>query len=132
MGISNVVENDRFAQHVGIKLLDVSKGSARAEMEIKARHLNGLGMVHGGAIFTLADLAFAAAANSHDVDALAINISITYFKATRKGKLFAEARELSLNRKLGTYLIEITDDVGDRIASFQGTAYRKTPKKNCS
>jgi acyl-CoA thioesterase len=128
MSIDNVVGNDKFAKHVGIKLLDISKGSARAEMEITDQHLNGLDMVHGAAIFTLADLAFAAAANSHDVDAVAINVTITYFKATRKGKLFAEAREISLNRKLSTYLIEVTDDAGDKVAAFQGTAYRKNAK----
>ncbi len=63
--ISTAVDNDRFAEHTGIELVEVSKGYARAEMKVEEKHLNGLGLAHGGAIFTLADLAFAAACNSH-------------------------------------------------------------------
>lgn len=122
-------ENDRFARHIGIKLTAVERGYARAEMILSDSHLNGLDTAHGGAIFTLADLAFAAAANSYGVDAMAVNISISYFKAVRSGKLTAEARELSLNRKLATYAVSVTDDTGQTVAAFQGTAYRKTTDK---
>ncbi len=126
--IKAFADRDKFANHVGIKLLKASEGSASAELELCEHHFNGLGLAHGGAIFSLADLVFAAAANSHGIDAVAININISYFKAVKKGKLFAEAKEISLNRKLGTYSISITDETGDTVASFQGTAYRKTPK----
>jgi acyl-CoA thioesterase len=60
--------------------------------------------------------------------AVAINASISYLKAARKGTLFAEAKEVSLNPKLATYTIDVTDDSGDRIAVFQGTVYRKKDK----
>ncbi len=52
---------DKFAQHCGVELLEVSEGRARAKMEITEHHLNGVNITHGAAIFTLADLAFAAA-----------------------------------------------------------------------
>jgi len=47
-------KNDRFAEHNGIELLDIAPGYAKAKMEVKDRHLNGVDVVHGGAIFTLA------------------------------------------------------------------------------
>ncbi len=121
-------KGDHFAEHVGIELLDISPGKAKARMDIKKEHLNGLDIVHGGAIFTLADLAFAAAANSHGTVAIAININVSYMKATSEGTLYAEATETSLNPKLGTYSVSITSEEGDLIATFQGMAYRKKDK----
>jgi len=63
--IKRCLKNDRFAERTNVELLTVSPGYATAKMVLHPHHLNGLGSVQGGAIFTLADYAFAAAANSH-------------------------------------------------------------------
>ena len=118
-------ENDKFAEHVGIELLEVSVGKAKAKMEIKEHHLNGIKTVHGAAIFTLADLVFAVASNSHGTVAMGINVSISYLKAVKAGTLFAEAKEVSLNPKLATYDINVVDDGNNLVATFQGMVYRK-------
>jgi acyl-CoA thioesterase len=118
-------KNDRFAQHSGIELLEISPGRAKARMAITDSHLNGVNVVHGGAIFTLADLVFAAASNSHGTVAVAINASIWFVKAARGGTLYAEATEVSRNPKLATYSIKVTDDAGEVVASFEGMVYRK-------
>lgn len=117
--------NDKFAKHAGIELLEMAPGYAKIKMEIKDCHFNGVKTVHGGAIFTLADFAFAVASNSHGRVAVGINASISYMKAATAGTLYAEAREVSLNHKLGTYIVEIKDDEGALAAVFQGTVYRK-------
>ncbi len=122
-------EGDHFAKHVGIELLTVTPGCATARLQIQPHHLNGVDIVQGGAIFTLADLAFAAAANSHGPVAVAINVNITFIKAARSGTLLAEAREAGLNPKLGTYIVEVKDESGAVVALFQGLAYRKTEAK---
>ncbi|MGD8893419.1 MAG: PaaI family thioesterase [Desulfobacterales bacterium] len=126
--VKNFFKNDTFAEHVGIELLEVSKGRAKAKMEIKDHHLNGVNIAHGGAIFSLADLAFAVASNSHKTIALAINASISFLKAVSGGTLVAEAKEVSLNPKLATYEIRVTDETDDVVAIFQGTVYRKKDK----
>lgn len=118
-------KNDKFADYVGIELLEVSPGGAKARMEIKAHHLNGINTVHGAAIFTLADLVFAVASNSHGTIAMGINVSISYLKAIQEGVLYAVAREVSKNPKLATYQIQVTDAGGDLVAIFQGMVYRK-------
>jgi acyl-CoA thioesterase len=123
--IKKFVDNDRFARYLGIKMLACSQGSAKARMEIKDHHLNSAGTVHGGAIFALADAVFSAASNSHGTLAMAINVGISFFKAIKNGTLTAEASEVSLNPKLATYLVNVTDDDGNDIALFQGTVYRK-------
>jgi acyl-CoA thioesterase len=119
------LDNDQFARRCDIELLSVSPGCATARMTLHPHHLNGLGTVQGGAIFTLADFAFAAASNSHGTVAVAVNASITFMKPGGTGALWAEARELSKNPKIGTYSVEIKDDQGDLVAHFQGLAYRK-------
>ena len=123
--IKNFLKKDQFAKHNAIELQDVSKGSAKAVMTIQPEHLNGVGIVHGGAIFTLADFAFAAASNSHGTVAVAINANISFVKAATGGTLTAEAKEVSINPKIATYTVQVTDDAGDLVASFQGMVYRK-------
>ncbi len=119
------IANDLLAKHLGIEVLEYSEGKARARMEITSHHLNRAGILHGGATFALADTAFAVASNSHGTLAVAINASISLFKAVRSGVIFAEAEEVSINPKLATYLIKVEDEKGDAIALFQGTVYRK-------
>lgn len=118
-------KNDRFAQHSGIELTEIAEGRAKARMTIRDSHLNGVNLVHGGAIFTLADLVFAAASNSHGTVAVAINASIWFVKAATQGTLYAEAAEVSRNPKLATYSIRVTDDAGEIVALFEGMVYRK-------
>ena len=79
--------NDAWAQEAGIELMEVSDGRAKVRMRIAGWHLNSHGTVHGGAIFTLADTAFALASNSHGVPAAAINAHISYVKAATTGTL---------------------------------------------
>ncbi|KPA15406.1 thioesterase, partial [Candidatus Magnetomorum sp. HK-1] len=117
------LKNDQFARHNGIEMIDVSTGYAHVKMDIKPFHLNGVGIVHGGAIFTLADFAFAIAANSHEQVAVAINASISFVKAVKDGTVYAEAKELSINHKLGVYKVDVFNSEKELLASFQGMAY---------
>jgi acyl-CoA thioesterase len=116
---------DRFAALVGIELIEAGGGRATARLTLKDHHLNGLGIVHGGALFTLADLAFAAAVNSRGRAAVAIHCTISYLKAAQGAFLTAEAQEVSCGPKIASYLIRITDASGELISLFEGLAYRK-------
>ena len=128
MDIKEFFRRDQFAAHCGIELLEVSPGGAKVKMEVEEHHLNGLRTVHGGAIFTLADFAFAVACNSHGAVAVALNVNITFVKAAGPGTLYADAREVAISPKIGTYDILVTDEEGGLIATFQGLAYRKKEK----
>src|SRR5665647_289328 len=118
-------KKDNFAANSGIELLEVSPGYAKARMDIGEKHLNALKTVQGGALFTLADLAFAAASNAYGTATVAINVNISFVKAATKGTLIAEAKETSISPKIATYNVNITDDDGDIVAIFQGMGYRK-------
>jgi len=123
--IKEFFKMDKFAEYIDVELLEVSEGYAKAKMDIHEHHLNGVGIVQGGAIFTLADFAFAAASNSHGTVAIAINANISFVTSTTSETLYAQARENSKNPKIATYTVDITDEEGNAIAIFQGMAYRK-------
>jgi acyl-CoA thioesterase len=127
--IRKFFENDRFATYAGIKVVDISPGRAMTKMKVEDRHLNGIGTVHGGALFTLADFTFALAANSYGRVTVAINANISYLKAVKTGTLIAEARELSKSSRISNYTVKIKEAEGEElVAVFQGMAYRKKAK----
>ena len=118
-------ENDRFATSSGIEILEIRKGFCKTMLRIKSRHLNAANVVQGGAIFTLADLAFAVASNSHGMLSLAVNANISFIKGKSSGVLYAIAEEICEPGKLGVYNVMVTDENDDVIACFNGTVYRK-------
>lgn len=119
------IQKDRFAKHVGTKLIEVKPGYARVMMEITENHLNGVDMVQGGAIFALADYAFAAACNSSGMLTVGINVNISYVKSPRGKVLMAIAKEISSGRKICNVHIDVLDENEDLIAVVQATGYRK-------
>lgn len=128
--VRSMMSMDRFAAHAGITLEHVEPGYARARLRVGPDHLNGVGIVQGGAIFTLADFAFGAAANSSGSVAVAIDVSISFLKAVTGGELLAEAREESASGRIGTSLVRVTDENGTLVAIFKGSAYRKKHGEN--
>ena len=124
-GVAAFFERDRFARENGVRIVEVRIGFARTEMTVEPRHLNSVGIVQGGALFTLADLAFALACNSHGVLAVGCQADVTWFKAVRSGRLTAAADEISRTRRLSTCLIRVTDEDQELVALFKGVAYIK-------
>jgi acyl-CoA thioesterase len=118
-------ETDRFAATSGMRIVEQGHGYARTELAVEQRHLNSVGTVQGGAIFTLADLAFAMACNSAGHVAVAVNTNLSFLRPTRSGTLCAEATEVSRSRRISTCTVRVTNDAGELVALFQGTAFIK-------
>ena len=118
------VDNDRFARHNGIRLVEASLGRAVVEMDVQEFHLNGAHVVHGGALFTLTDFAFAIACNMQGRLSLAVNVTMNFVKAVTGGRLRAVCEEVA-DGKLATYRAIVSDESGDVVAIFQGLAFRK-------
>ncbi len=116
--------NDRLIGLLGAEVRDVSAGYARVGLAVEDKHLNAAEVCHGGVLFTLADLAFALASNSHGQMALALEVSFSFLKAAQAGDdIEAVAREIHLGRRTATYLVEVVRG-GDRVALMKGTVYR--------
>jgi acyl-CoA thioesterase len=124
--VKRITSNDRFARMTGIKIDEVRPGYARVSMKVEDLHLNSVDITHGGAVFTLADTAFALASNSHGRVALALNMSINFVKATGLGSLLtATATEDKLTNRTGLYRLMVEDETGDLVAVAEGLVYRK-------
>jgi acyl-CoA thioesterase len=123
--IRHLFENDQFATSNGMRLVELRRGFAKTSLEVEKRHLNSIGTVQGGAIFTLADFAFGAAVKTGGKIAPAISTHLSFLQPTRSGMLYAEATEISRSRKLSVCTVRVTNDAGELVALFQGTAYIK-------
>ncbi|HBV86507.1 PaaI family thioesterase [Desulfosporosinus sp.] len=123
-----LMKNDRFAAFTGIELLEVEPGYAVAKIDISEKHLNGVDIIQGGVIFTLADFAFAAAANASGQITVAINANISYYQASNGKVLLAEAKEKSVSRKIVNYNVEVLNEHRDLIAQLSITGYKKNKK----
>lgn len=118
--------NDRYAALTGVEIMEVKEGYCKAQLKITDKHLNAANVVQGGAIFTLADLAFAVASNSRGQLALAVNVNITFLKGVSGGTLYAIATEFDDPKKLGAYDVSVTNEKGEMVARFNGLVYRKS------
>lgn len=116
---------DRFARSIGAQLTEVREGYSCAELTVEERHLNGAGVCQGGVIYTLADLAFAAVANSRGILTLGISNNITFVKSAQLGdQIKAECIEQVNHHKLPYCDIKVSNAQGETLAIMTGLAYR--------
>lgn len=112
---------DRASRELGITVETRGPGSARARMQVTDLMINGLGVCHGGYIFTLADSAFAFACNGYDRVAFAASAAIEFVRPARAGDLLvAEARECHRGKRSGVYDVVVRDEEGRLVALFRG------------
>lgn len=123
--VSHMMQEDAFSQWLGIEVLEVAEGYSKIQMKLRGQMLNGLGVIHGGIAFALADSAFAFACNNRNNLSVALDTSITFTRATMPGDvLVAEAKELHNGRSTGLYLITVTNQHNQQVALFKGTCFR--------
>lgn len=119
-------KNDNFAAANDVVLEEVRPGYARAKMTVTQKHLNAGGRTQGGALFTLADLATAAAANAHGKISFSTSANISYFIGSGPGEtLTAEAFELYIHPRMTFYRCDVTNEKGQLIAQMTSQLYRK-------
>jgi acyl-CoA thioesterase len=106
---------------LGMELVSCEPGRAVIRMEVKALHLNGHQICHGGFIFTLADSTFAFACNSYNKAAVAAGCSIEFLKPGQLGDvLTCEGVEQTLSGRHGIYDMKVSNQRGEVIALFRG------------
>lgn len=115
---------DRFAAASGARLVEITPGAAVAVLDVTSAHLNAGGVCQGGAIFTLADLVFAALVNQGENLTFAINSTIYYHVSARVGDtLRAEGHVSCAHHRIPSAEVVVTNQDGVRIATFTGQAY---------
>lgn len=117
--------NDLFSQWMGIIITDLKPGSCTLQAKIQPSMLNGFGICHGGITFSLADSAFAFASNSHGIQSVSIETSISHTKAVKAEDIItAVAIEKNLTSRLGIYEVILTNQNDEIVALFKGTVFR--------
>lgn len=120
------LNNDPFPRHLGVELLELRPGYARVGMRVAGYMANIHGLTHGGAVFTLADVALGNACNAWGDDEVAMNATIYYLRPSRPGEyLTATASAENMTRKTGLYRITVVNESGQQVALFDGLVYRK-------
>lgn len=117
-------KHDQFRELLGVKVVEVKEGYAKLTMQVVKDHLNFAGSTHGGAVFALADCAFAEAVNYGEKRAVAIQVSINYIKPSAEGDtLIAEATVVSEGKTFSLCNINVNKE-GKPVALFTGLAYK--------
>ncbi|WP_165251817.1 PaaI family thioesterase [Adlercreutzia sp. ZJ304] len=116
--------NDRFAsERCGCEIVEGWMGHGVCEMEITPEHLNAGGSVMGGAIFTLADYAFAVASMCGRDASVSLSSNIEFMKSSKGKRLIATCDVDKSGRKVGFYTTDVKDDLGEKIAKIVTTCY---------
>ena len=119
-------KGDVFAKNSGARIVEVREGYAIAEMTVTEEHLNAGGVCQGGALFTLADLAFAAISNSRGKLTFGLENTIAFLRSAVVGdRLVAEATETLNHHKIPYCEIKVRNQNGDLVCVMTGIAYRK-------
>jgi len=113
--------NCGFSRHLGMRIVDAGPDFAVVEMPLGAQHLNGHAICHGGAIFALADTAFAHACNSDNIITVAQQCQVNFLQPGRGGDtLTATATARTNEGRTGLYDIRVANQDGGVIAEFRG------------
>lgn len=124
--VKKLFADDRFATENGAVVEEIGDHYAKCSMRIEAKHKNAMGAVMGGVYFTLADFAFAVAANWQEIGTVSLNSTISYLGAARGEVLIAESHCVKSGRTTSYYVTDVRDDTGALVASVTTTGYRKS------
>jgi len=123
--VNAMVARDAFSQWLGIEVRDIAPHRSTCRLTVRDEMVNGFGVTHGGIAFSLADSAFAFACNTHGTVTVSIENSVTYPAPIHVGDvLTAVAKEDAASDRLGYYSAEVTNQRGEVVALFRGTAFK--------
>jgi acyl-CoA thioesterase len=119
------IRDDPFCEFLGIELVSLGPGEARTTLTVTEDCLNFHGTPHGGALYSLADAAFAAASNAAGRTSVALETNMSYLATVDAGEtITATATETHAGGRTAAYEITVTDGADSRIATFRGRVYR--------
>ncbi len=123
--VDKMYDNDSFSKWLGIERVEDGVGKSILRMTVRKKMLNGFDIAHGGITYSLADSALAFASNSHGIQSVSIETSISHTKPVKAGDvLTAVAIEKNLSSKIGVYEVVVTNQNSETVALFKGTVYR--------
>lgn len=123
--VNGMLAKDAFSEWLGIEVLEIAPRRSTVQMQVRPEMVNGLGVSHGGIVYSLADSALAFACNTHGRVTVAIENSISYPQPVAVADvLTAVAEEESSTKSLGFYRVVVRNQNETIVATFRGTVYK--------
>ena len=111
--------NSPYFKHLGMELLEAEDGHAKVTMKIKAYHENMQGVIHGGAIASLADQAAMRAVQTRlipDQIGKTIQMDMHYLAPARGKHLIGEGFVQKMGKRVAFSDGEVKDEKGKMVA----------------
>ena len=122
--MENNTERDKFARSIGVQVIEALPERVVCKLDINENHLNGLGLVNGGVLFTIADYAMAVAANANGSSTVTLNSSIDFIKSASSGTIVAVATPVKTGRTISRYRVEVRlEENSELLAVLSATSF---------
>lgn len=122
--VAGMLARDAFTRWLGAEVVEVAPRRSVVRLAVRDDMVNGFGTCHGGVTFALADSAFAFACNGHGSVSVALDCSVSYPNPARPGDVLTAVAEAEAEpRRVGFYRVAVTNQRGELVALFRGTAY---------
>lgn len=109
-----------FADYCGIEEASLSDGQTRLRLIVGPQHGNNLGIVHGGLICTLLDVAMGTAARCHiGRPVMTLDMQASFLSPGR-GVLIGEGRVVRAGRSIVFCEADVREEGGDLVAKSSG------------
>lgn len=123
--MKNKIKKDPYAQFLGIEWIEIKEGYASLKLVIRPEMINFLGYLHGGLVFSVADIVFSAASNMDFSPSLALDVAGNFLNTAKVGdQIEAKAMQIHTTKRTGLYKMEVTC-CEKLLAQFNGTVFRK-------
>lgn len=119
--------DDPFCDALDITFDEIGDSAATVRMPVTERHLNFAGVLHGGAVFTLADAAAGAALSSRvgTDGSIALEANVSFLEAVDAGETVVATAEVSHeSRKTAELTVTVETEAGARVASYRARGYK--------
>jgi acyl-CoA thioesterase len=129
--VDGMLARDAFSRWLGLELVELRPGSCTCRLTVRGDMVNGLGVTHGGVIYSLADSALAFACNASGQVTVSIENAIRYPAPVKAGDVLTAVVEAGGgSRRLEYYNGRITNQEGTVVGLFTGTVYRTERRHN--
>ena len=98
---------DAFSVSSGMQLTELREGYAKAELTIDEDSMNYMGTMHGGLLYTMADVAAGTAVVYLGQQCVTLSANTDYYRSASAGKVIAEARVISAGKTVCRCEVEV-------------------------
>lgn len=130
MTYQQIFDVDHFSNNLGIEIIGIEDGKSKTRLKIQDYFYNPIGSIHGGVLFSLADVTAGYLANSYGNVTTTLSANFNYLSPALRPtvELVAYGKEIKRGKTISIYDVEIFDEKERKIASGTFTFYSMNKK----